>query len=106
MDDIYTLYRFDKMLRDLVFSYSTIIEQKLRSAVSYAFCDKFSNVQAAYLNPANYWNTKKNRYSIHKLINILEYIANSDKEHEYLVYQRKTYGNVPLYAAIFQLSLK
>ena len=99
-DDILTLYKFDESLRTLVFEYSNIIEQKLRSAISYAFCEKYTNLQSAYLDANHYQNTKRNRYSIKKLLNILDHIANHDTEHAYLVYQRTTYGNVPLYAAL------
>lgn len=99
-DDILTLYKFDESLRTIVFEYSNIIEQKLRSALSYAFCEKYTNLQSAYLDPNHYQNTKRNRYSIKKLLQILDHIANHDKDHIYLVYQRNTYGNVPLYAAL------
>lgn len=103
-DDILTLYLFDEKLRHLVFEYSNIIEQKLRSSISYAFCvARNSNRQNEYLNPANYQNTKKNRYNIGKLLHILKYITFNNPE-GYLVYQRNTYGNVPLYAAIKALT--
>lgn len=98
-EDILTLYKFDESLRALVLEYSSIIEQKLRSAISYAFCDVYTNLQSAYLDPTHYHNSKMSRYNIGKLVSILTYIANKDSEHDYVVYQRKTYGNVPLYTA-------
>lgn len=98
--DILTLYKFDESLRTLVFEYSNIVEQKLRSAISYAFCEAYTNLQAAYLDASHYRNTKMSRYSIGKMISILDYIANKDKDHDYITYQRKTYGNVPLYATL------
>lgn len=98
-EDILTLYKFDDALRHLVFDYSNFIEQKLRSTMSYAFCDRYTNLQKEYLDPNHYQNTRKNRYNINKLVNILDYIANKDTDHEYTLYQRNTYGNVPLYAA-------
>ncbi len=98
-EDILTLYKFDDALRHLIFDYSNFIEQKLRSTMSYAFCDRYTNLQKDYLDPNHYQNTRKNRYNINKLVNILDYIANKDTDHEYTLYQRNTYGNVPLYAA-------
>lgn len=103
-EDIVKLYKFDESLRTLVFEYSNIIEQKLRSAISYAFCEKYTNLQAEYLNPNHYQNTRRNRYNISKLLKMLDHIANHDTEHNYLVYQRTTYGNVPLYAALKALT--
>lgn len=48
--DIVALYDFDENLRSLVFKYICHIEQKIRSLISYSFCEVFSENQAAYLN--------------------------------------------------------
>lgn len=39
-EDILTLYKFDDAHRHLIFDYSNFIEQKLRSTMSYTFCDR------------------------------------------------------------------
>ena len=59
--DIVALYDFDENLRSLVFKYICHIEQKIRSLISYSFCEVFSENQAAYLNSANYNISKTNR---------------------------------------------
>ena len=56
-DDILLIYYFDDALRDLVFKYIRIIEQEMRSHISYHFCEMYSNKQSEYLNPSNYYNT-------------------------------------------------
>lgn len=48
--DIVALYDFDENLRSLVFKYICHIEHKIRSLISYSFCEVFSENQAAYLN--------------------------------------------------------
>ena len=103
--DIVALYEFDENLRSLVFKYICHIEQKIRSLISYAFCESFSENQLAYLNPANYNVTNNNSRDISKLISILTYEANQNMEHSYVVYQRNTYGNVPLWVIIKTLTL-
>ena len=52
--DIVALYEFDENLRSLVFKYICHVEQKIRSLISYSFCDAFSENQSAYLNFSNY----------------------------------------------------
>lgn len=104
-EDMLTLYKFDDALRGLVFQYTRIIEQHMRSLISYYFCENYTNNQSAYLNTSNYFSTKRNRMSIPKLVNILDFYANKDTEHPYIVYQRNTYGNVPLYAVMKALTL-
>lgn len=103
--DIVALYEFDKNLRSLVFKYICHIEQKIRSLISYSFCEVFSENQSAYLNSANYDISHKNSRDISKLISILTYEANLNTDHAYVVYQRNTYGNVPLWVTMKTLTL-
>ena len=103
--DIVALYEFDENLRSLVFKYICHIEQKIRSLISYSFCEAFSENQSAYLNSANYNVSNKNSRDISKLISILTYEANQNIEHSYMVYQRNTYGNVPLWVIMKTLTL-
>ncbi len=104
-EDIVSLYEFDEKLRSLVFHYICHIEQKLRSLISYTFCEIYSENQIAYLTPNNYNYTKKNKTSIDKLIKILTFEANINTEHAYVVYQRNTYGNVPLWVIMNTLTI-
>jgi abortive infection bacteriophage resistance protein len=104
-EDIVNLYEFDEELRLLVFKYICHIEQKIRSQISYYFCDKYSSNQNDYLNPQNYNPSRKNRTGITKLIQILDYNANRDTSHDYIVYQRKTYQNVPLWTVVNTLTI-
>ena len=53
-EDIRNLYDFDASLRDLIFSYSRIVEQSIRSLVSYHFTNVNGVNQSAYLDPNNY----------------------------------------------------
>lgn len=103
--DIVALYDFDENLRSIVFKYICHVEQKIRSLISYSFCEAFSENQSAYLNSANYNASNKNSNDISKLISMLTYEANQNTEHSYVVYQRNTYGNVPLWVIMKTLTL-
>ena len=96
-EDILALYQFDLALREIVFKYLCQIECKIRQLVSYTFCSKHGEQQAAYLNLVNYNNNQKNMTDITKLIQLLSYQANKNTEHKYLVHQRNVYHNVPLW---------
>lgn len=104
-EDIVALYEFDENLRSLIFQFICHIEQKLRSLISYTFCEKYTENQIYYLTPSNYNNSHKNQKGINHLIKILTYEANLNTEHNYVVYQRNTYGNVPLWVIIKTLTL-
>lgn len=57
------------------------------------------------MDPANYNYTRRNQQEIHKLIQMLYKLANTNKEYEYLVYQRRGYQNVPLWVLMNALTL-
>lgn len=97
-EDIVALYQFDEGLRQLTFSYLIKIEQKIRQLISDSFCSYYGEDQTHYLTPANYNSSAKYFADVSKLIGILDYHANHNNEKQYLVHQRKTYGNVPLWA--------
>ena len=103
-DDIYALYRFDSDLRELVFKYICIVEQKIRQLISYSFCQIYGEQQAAYLTPSNYTNLPRRFADVQKLIGILTYQANTNNEHRYIVHQRTTYQNVPLWVLVNTLT--
>lgn len=104
-EDIVALYEFDEKLRSLIFQYICHIEQKLRSLISYTFCEVYSENQDSYLTPNNYNYSKKNQLAIQKLIQILNYEANINAEHAYVLHQRNTYQNVPLWVIMNTLTI-
>ena len=67
-EDIVALYELDEELRGLFFKYICRIERKLRSSISYYFCQKHGECQEEYLNPSNYSTAPKNKRGIIKLL--------------------------------------
>lgn len=96
-ENIVAIYELDEDLRELFFKYLCRIERKLRSSISYHFCQKHGEHQEEYLNPNNYNMIPKNMRGIIKLIQMLDNISNKNKNHKYLVYQRNKYHNIPLW---------
>ena len=103
-EDIYALYQFDQTLRELVFKYLCQVERKLRQLISYSFCHLHGEMQTAFLDPSNYNSSPKNTVAVNRLISILEYQANRNTEHAYLVHQRQVYHNVPLWVLVNALT--
>lgn len=103
-EDIFALYKFDQSLRELTFKYICEVEQKIRQLISYSFCNQHGEQQIFYLTPASYNLSRRNIKDITKLISILDYHANKNTEHAYLVHQRKVYNNVPLWVVMSALT--
>ena len=96
-EDIVALYRFDKDLRLLTFGCLTTAEEKMRQLVVDAFCSRFGEQQAAYLDAKNYRSESAYSKSVSKLINGYLKKAVTDQEHSYIVHQRRSHHNVPLW---------
>lgn len=103
-EDIVALYELDEELRGIFFKYLCRVERRVRSAISYYFCQKHGERQEEYLNADNYNNTSKNQKGIEKLVKMLDKMAKQNKDHEYLVYQRNKYQNVPLWVIMNTLT--
>lgn len=103
-NDILALYHFDLALRELVFKYLCEIECRMRQLTSYHFCLIHGEQQAAYLSPHNYNLSRKTVDEINRLIRILDYQANQNTDHAYVVHQRSIYHNVPLWVLINTLT--
>ena len=99
-EDIYALYQFDNQLRELIFRYICQIEKRMRSLISYAFCETYGEQQKHYLNVNNYNYICRNQRDINKLVQMLDRLANINTDYEYLNYQRRVYHNVPLWVLV------
>ena len=98
-EEIVALYEFDAGLRELFFKYLLQIERHLRSLVSYYFSEKYGESQSAYLDLANYNNTRRTHTTATRLIATLQY-ATTASNHDYIEYYRKTHGNIPLWVLV------
>lgn len=99
-EDIVALYKFDENLRELYLKYILQIERHIRSLLSYYFTEKHGELQAEYLNPANYITSPNHTNDVSKLIGTLNNLANNNSDYPYINHQRTTYGNVPLWVLV------
>lgn len=103
--DIYALYTYDMELRELFLKYILIIENHIKSLISYAFCDSYGDMESNYLNATNYDYTIIKQDGINKFIGKLREVINDSEKHAYLQHQKKRHGNIPLWALIRALTI-
>lgn len=103
-EDVVSLYYFDEELRGLFFKYFCRIEGTMCSLISYHFTEEYGEKQEEYLASANYNSLPKYQEKIQKLLKLLSYMADESTDHEYLVYQRNKYHNVPLWVLMKALT--
>ena len=99
-DEIIALYKFDESLRELFLKHLLVIEQKMRSLLSYYFTEHYGENQKHYLSHTSYNSHSKYVSGVNKLISTLKSIAVSSTHYPYITYQRFQYGNVPLWVLV------
>ena len=105
LDDLYKLYVFDSDLRALFLKYILIIENHIKSLLSYAFCMKYGDDEKAYLFAPNYAYTERNAEGINKLIEKLSAALHShDNRYPYIRHQKAKHNNVPLWVLMKAMS--
>lgn len=104
-EDVYSLYTFDEELRELTLKYILKIERRLKSYISYYFCQSYPNCQHDYLNVNNFrYNEEKIRNQILKLIIVLQSTLDSNNYPYINHYKNHHQNNVPLWVLINALS--
>ena len=52
--EIYALFNFDRQIRNIIFKNLLIVENNLKSILSYQISKKYGIKEKAYLNPSNF----------------------------------------------------
>jgi abortive infection bacteriophage resistance protein len=99
-EEIVALYKFDASLRELFLKHLLIIEQKMRSLLSYYFTEYYGEGQVHYLSRASYNYIPKHATGIDRLIDTLRNIALKSTDYHYITHQRNKHGNTPLWVLI------
>lgn len=99
-DEIVSLYNFDENIRTIFLEYILHVERQLKSLLSYHFCEKYGELQSAYLDLANYNLNKKSRKDISKMIDCLSKAISLPSKYGYITHHVNKYANVPLWVAM------
>ena len=103
-EDIVKLYEFDAELRCLFLKYLLLVEKQIKVHLTTAFCETFSELQADYTNPNNYWyDLDKNKKDIDKLVDQLKSLIRT-KRYPYIEHAKKCHKNVPLWVILNAVS--
>ncbi|MFB4474966.1 Abi family protein [Oceanobacillus caeni] len=105
LEEIYSLFTFDRELRNLYLKYLLIFENSMKSKISYRFSEKFKEPHA-YLLFKNYSNSNLNQ-----VLNLIAIISNkikqrsSEKNNNSIKHYLTVHGNVPLWVLVNDLTL-
>lgn len=101
-EHIVSLYLLDRFLRDVFLHRIMIVETRMKSAYSYAFCELFGDRQQDYLNVNNH-NYAVFQQDVNDFITIAQNELKNPKN-DYVQYNLRNYGEVPLWVLIHAMT--
>lgn len=112
-EEIYNLYLFDRNIRNIIFNYILLIENKLRTQISYIFAKYHDgNNYLSYTNFETLLAVGDQKASIDRAIQIYNLISNIEKDisksikhKDYIRHYITEYGYVPIWVLVNVLPL-
>ena len=104
-EELYSLFLFDRQFRNIVFKNLLIIENNLKSIISYQLSKKYGYKENDYLTPKNFtddpYKTKQVNDLIHKM---KRQIRVNGLQHSATMHYINNYGYIPLWVLVKVLS--
>lgn len=106
IEDIYALYHFDNNIRYIFMRNIMDIELHIKSLLSYAFSNKFGELESAYLAATNYnYSNIAYQGDINELLRILTDVVKNSSSYIYMNHQKRCHGNIPPWVIVKALTL-
>ena len=103
--EIYALFYFDRQLRNILFKNILILENNIKSIISYELSRKYGFKEKKYLNPRNFTTDPKKNKQVGDLIKkVKRQIVVNGKEHTATKHYQSNYGYIPLWIVVKVLS--
>ena len=103
--ELYSIFLFDRYFRNILFKYLMIIENQLKSVISYQLSKKYGYRDKDYLNPKNFTN---DRVKVRKVKDVIEkmkrQIRVNGSHHMATMHYINNYGYIPLWVLVKVLS--
>lgn len=104
-EEIYAMFRFDRNLRNIMFKYVLIVENNIKSIISYQLSKKYGFKEKEYLNPKNYTQDSLKARQVKDVLNKTKrQIKNNIKHHSATNHYVTNYGYIPLWVLVKVLS--
>ena len=103
--EIYALFYFDRQLRNILFKNILILENNIKSIMSYDLSRKYGYKEKTYLNPRNFTKDPKRSRQVNDILRKMKrQISVNGKEHAATKHYISNYGYIPLWIVVKVLS--
>ena len=103
--ELYSLFLFDRYSRNIFFKNLLIIENRLKSVISYQMSKKYGYKEKDYLNVRNFTNDPEKRRKVKDVIEKMKrQIRINTSRHNATLHYLNNYGYIPLWILVKVLS--
>ena len=104
-EELYSLFLFDRYLRNIMFKYILIIENNIKSMISYQLSKKYGYKEHDYLNPKHFKQDSFKMSQVNDVINKMKrQIRLNAKQHRATKHYLTNYGYIPMWVSVKVLS--
>ena len=104
-DELYSLFCFDRNIRNIMFKYLLIVENNLKSIFSYHLSSKYGYKEKDYLKISNFTtNISKHRQVVDVINKMKRQIRVNAKQHTATLHYLTNYGYIPMWILVKVLS--
>ena len=104
-DELYSMFVFDRKIRNIMFKNILIIENNIKSIISYELSKKYGYKERDYLNPKNFVQDNMKSRQVKDVLNKMHrQIKVNGKQHSATMHYISNYGYIPLWVLVKVLS--
>ena len=104
-DELYAIFMFDRELRNILFKNLLIIENNIKSIISYKMSIKYGYKEKNYLKESNFTTDNKDKRRVNDVINKMKrQIRVNSQNHSATLHYITNYGYIPLWVLVKVLS--
>ncbi|MBQ7137024.1 MAG: Abi family protein [Bacilli bacterium] len=104
-EELYSLFLFDRQFRNIIFKNLLILENNLKSIISYRLSKKYGYKENDYLKPKNFDTSPEKSRQVNDLLKKMKrQIHVNGRQHSATVHYLSNYGYIPLWVLVKVLS--
>jgi abortive infection bacteriophage resistance protein len=104
-EELYSVFLFDRKIRNIMFQYILVIENNIKSIISYQLSKKYGIKEKDYLNPKNFTEDNIKQRQVRDILNKMKrQIRVNGRQHTATMHYIDNYGYIPLWILVKVLS--
>ena len=104
-EELYAMFNFDREVRNILFKNLLIVENNIKSVISYKLSVKYGYKEKNYLKPSNFTPDRKEQRRVNDVLNKMNrQIRVNAQNHSATLHYLNNYGYIPMWVLVKVLS--